>query len=90
MTETKKAGSGKALKRVLPFAAGIMIMMTAGMAIVLADVVITGSINGNTINYSVFGVSPDSEYTVVIEHDETNQSNDYDQHSNGDGEFSGT
>ena len=52
--------------------------------------VITASIHGNTVNYSAFGASPNSDYEVVIEHDDSGQSNHYDEHSNDDGEFSGS
>lgn len=69
---------------------GVLAVFFAGAAIALAAFVITGSIQGNTVNYSVFGATPNSDYNVTIEHDETSQSNTYDEHSNEDGEFSGS
>lgn len=69
---------------------GVIALFFAGAAIALAAFVVSASIQGNTVNYSVFGAEPNSDYHVTITHDETGQSNSYDEHSNEDGEFSGS
>ncbi len=77
-------------RRLVPAAIGFAAVMLVITAVALANFVISGSIDGNTVNYSVFGAIPNSDYTVTITHDDTQQSNSYAEQSNEDGEFDGS
>ena len=71
-------------------AAAVTAVLFLGAGVAMADFVLTANINGNTVNYSAFGAEPNSDYNVVIQHERNGEANQYDEESDGDGEFSGS
>jgi hypothetical protein len=65
-----------------------LFLCAAGM--VLAGDNISASISGNTVNYSVTGVAPNSDFNMTFKNLSNNQEEDESEHSDDNGEFSGS
>lgn len=61
--------------------------MTSSVALAI---LLTAGIDGNTVKYTVSGADPNGDYIVEILHDDTNQSNQYDEKADPEGKFKGS
>jgi len=80
----------KTLYRSAPVFAALFMIMLLCSSIVLADVVTGGTINGNTINFGAFGLTPDSYYHIKLTKVSGGQSNSYGVRANHFGEIKGS
>jgi hypothetical protein len=70
--------------------AGVMVLLLFTVGILFAGDNISASIVGNTINYSVTGVAPNADFGVGFKNLSTNQKEGESEHSDDNGQFSGS